>query len=74
LILLAQSFLQAFIIAEMRPHQALPQLAVIGHKKVQQLMNDDIISDLAIKLQQFRVEIQVAGSRARGPFIFHRPH
>ncbi len=69
-----QPFLQAFIVTKMRSHQALPQLAVIEHKKVQQLMNDDIIPNLAIKLQQFCVEIQVAGGRARGPFIFHRSH
>jgi hypothetical protein len=32
----------------MRPHQTFPELAVVWHGKVEQLVDDDVVTDRAI--------------------------
>lgn len=52
-------------------HQAFPKLAVVGHREVQQFMDDDVIAEIARHVQQFVVETQGSG-RARCPLVAHR--
>ena len=40
----AQSAVESFIIAQMRSHEALPQLAVVRHGEMQELVDDDVVA------------------------------
>jgi len=53
------------IVAQMGSHQALPQLAMIRHIKVQQLMDDHLVRQLAIKREQVVAEVQIVPINAR---------
>jgi len=55
----------------MGSHQAFPELAVVGHEKVQQFVHDHIIPNLFIHIEQFGVEIKVSLRRARSPLVLH---
>ncbi len=45
----------------MGAHQAFPEFAVVWNEEVQQLVDDHVVPKLLIKIEQFVVEIQMAG-------------
>jgi hypothetical protein len=51
--------LSTLVIPQMRPHQTLPELAVIRHGEMQQLVDNDIVSEPFIKFEQFDVKMQM---------------
>jgi hypothetical protein len=44
----------------MHSHQTLPELTVIRDEEVKKFVDDDVVPELRIETQEFRVEIQVA--------------
>jgi len=52
--------LHLLVIAKMRPHKAFPEFAMVRHGEVQQLMDDDVIRQLAVQCEQFAIEVQIA--------------
>src|SRR5262249_42197093 len=66
--------LGTLIVAQMRAHQTFPELAVIRHIKVQQLMHDHVIRKLPIKREQVIAEVQISSRRTGGPFVAHGPN
>ena len=63
-----------FVIPEVRPHQTLPKLAVIGHEDVQEFMDDHVVPEVLVESKQFGVEIEVSIGRTGRPFVMHGPH
>src|SRR5436190_12162544 len=57
---LGKSLRQVLVTPEMRAHQAFPQLAVIRHGKMEQFVDDHVITQLSVKSEQVHVEIQIA--------------
>ena len=55
-----QPLLKFLPIPQMRPHQHLPELAVVRHREMQQFMDDHIITELRVHAEQFIVEAQSA--------------
>ncbi len=60
-----------FVIAQMRTHEALPQFAVVRHREVEQLMNDDVIADIPVEMQKLSVEVQIPAGGTGCPFVAH---
>jgi len=44
----------------MRPHQTLPELAMIRHIKVRQLVYNDVVRQFPIERQQVIAEVQIS--------------
>ena len=42
----AQLSIQFFVLAEVRPHEALPQPPMVGDMEVEELVRDDIVLEL----------------------------
>ena len=47
---------------------------MIRNEEVQKFVDDDVVADIAIEVEQFCVEVQIASGRARRPFVSHRAH
>src|SRR5215831_2609691 len=58
----------------MCPHETLPELTMVRHIEMQQLVYDDVIRQLAIKREQVIAEIQISSSGARSPLVAHGPN
>lgn len=56
----------------MRPHEYLPELAVIRDGEVEQLMDDDVIAECRFHAEQIIVEAQGACRGAGGQLSAHR--
>ena len=64
----------ALIVPQMCPHQALPEFAVIGHKEMQEFVDNDIVPEFLIEFQKFAVEIQMSVGGTGRPLVVHRAH
>ena len=51
-----QPCFELLVLPKMRTHQTFPQLAMVGHREVQQFMDDNVISEVTRHAQQFVVE------------------
>jgi len=43
-----ETFLDPLVLPQVSPHQAFPELSVVRSKKVEQFVNDDVISNLLL--------------------------
>ena len=55
-----QQFLAMLPIADVGPHQAFPQLAVVGDVEMQEFVHDHVVPDLRFQIQQLGIETQYA--------------
>ena len=69
---LPQSLREVLMVAQVRQHPALPQLAMVGHREVQKLVDDHIVCKFAVEFEQLNIEIEIAsggaGARSRRGF------
>jgi hypothetical protein len=54
----AQLAIQFFVLAEVRPHEALPQPSVVGDMEVEELVGDDVVLKLLPQLKKRGIERQ----------------
>jgi len=52
-----QLLIQPFVTPQMRPHQALPELAMVWDHEVKQLMNYNVLTYVSIQLQQITIKV-----------------
>lgn len=69
-----QLFFANLVIPQMCSHQNFPELAMIGHEEMQELMDNHVVPEILVERQQFRVEIEVAIRRTGRPFVVHGAH
>ena len=55
----------------MRPHQGLPEFAVVRDGEMEQFMDDDVIAELRVHAEEFIVEAQRACGGTGGPLAAH---
>ena len=55
----AEALLDPLVLPQVSPHQAFPKLSVVRSKKVEQFVNDDIISNLLLHAQAFCIDVEV---------------
>lgn len=54
---LRKTIFHALVLSQMRTHQTLPQLPMVRHKEVKQLMDNDVIPQFLIKGEQFSIKV-----------------
>lgn len=69
--MLLQPLMETLIVSEVCAHQALPQTSVVRHVIVEELMDDDVVNDVALKSQQLVVEGECPSGRAGSPLPSH---
>lgn len=55
----------------MSPHEAFPELAVVGDEEVEELVDDDEVPEVWVEVEEFCIEIQVTVGRAASPLVGH---
>jgi len=58
----------------MGAHQGFPEAAVIGHREVQEFVNNHVVPELWIEGQEIGAEVQLPSGGARGPLVAHGAH
>src|SRR5262249_40216446 len=58
----------------MCPHETLPELTMVWHIEMQQLVYNDVVRQLAIKREEVCAKVQLSSSGARSPLVAHGPN
>jgi hypothetical protein len=67
----SQFLFVSLVIAQVRSHQTLPQLAMIWHAEMQELVNNHMVLQLPGSGEQRLIKRKPAGGRAARPFTSH---
>jgi len=64
--------LSHFIFSQVRSHEALPQLPVVGDMEVEEFVDDHVILEFVIEIEELGVEGQGTVRGTGGPLPGHR--